>query len=120
MKNTDSFYALKEEPLKSCLLALKAIVLNHDRDVTEAWKYGMPFFLYKGKMFCYLWVHKKYMQPYLGIVEGSRINHPDLIQESRSRMKIILFDLNHDLPVETINSILQQAIDLYKNGTIKL
>ena len=39
------------------------------------------FFCYKGKMFCYLWVHKKNKQPYLCIVEGKYFDEPFLIQE---------------------------------------
>lgn len=75
----------------------------------------MPFFYYNGKMFCYLWVHKKTHQPYLGIVNGTKINHPRLIAENRSRMKIILFDPQKDLPIKTINKILKRAINSYKN-----
>ena len=71
-------------------------------------------------MFCYLWVHKKYQLPYIGIVEGKKLDHPDLIIEKRSRMKIMLFDPNKDLPIMTIEAILQQAINLYKTGKIKL
>ena len=70
-------------------------------------------------MFCYLWVHKKYHQPYIGMVEGKRLEHPDLIMESRSRMKIMLFDPIKDLPIETIETIMQKAINLYKLGEIK-
>ena len=74
----------------------------------------MPFYCYQGKMMCYLWVHKKHHQPYLGIVEGKRINHPLLIQEKRARMKIILFDPSKDVPVKTIQSILKEVLKLYK------
>jgi hypothetical protein len=96
------------------LLALKSIILKQDPHITAEWKYRMPFFCYKGKMFCYLWVHKTLHQPYLGIVEGKRIEHPDLIIEKRSRMKIMLFDAEKDLPVNDIESILQQALSFYK------
>ncbi|MGF2413147.1 DUF1801 domain-containing protein [Ferruginibacter sp.] len=120
LNNTDNFYLQKEEPLQSCLLALKAIILAQDKAITSAWKYGMPFFCYKGKMFCYLWVHKKTQQPYIGIVEGKHFNHPDLIIEKRSRMKIILFDADKELPIKTINTILQQAINLYKTGVVQI
>jgi hypothetical protein len=120
LRATDNFYIQKDEPVKSCLFALRHIILSQDKDVSAAWKYGMPFFCYKGKMFCYLWVHKKLQLPYLGIVEGRKIDHPGLIVEKRSRMKIMLFDPSGDLPVEIINSILQQAINLYKTGEIKL
>jgi uncharacterized protein YdhG (YjbR/CyaY superfamily) len=115
-----NFYLQKEEPTKGALFALREIILAQDQDITAAWKYGMPFFCYKGKMFCYLWVHKKHLQPYIGFVEGGRLNHPKLLQEKRSRMKIMLFDPNEDLPIETINSLIHQAVDLYKNGTIKV
>jgi len=120
MKEIDNFYLQKDEPIKGCLLALREIILSQDKDVTAAWKYGMPFFCYKGKMFCYLWVHKKHRQPYIGIVEGKRFDHPDLIIEKRSRMKIMLFNPNKDLPLKTIETILQGAINLYKTGVVKL
>jgi hypothetical protein len=71
-------------------------------------------------MFCYLWVHKKHLQPYIGIVEGQRFDHPGLIIEKRSRMKIMLFDPRKDLPVRTIKDLLRQALDLYKSGVIKI
>ncbi|CAN5874134.1 hypothetical protein BH11BAC7_BH11BAC7_11590 [soil metagenome] len=119
MSELDNFYLQKSEPVKSCLLALRSLILAQDKNITSAWKYGMPFFCYKGKMFCYLWVHKEHLQPYLGIVEGKRIDHPELIAEKRSRMKILLIDAAEDLPVKTIEIILQKAIELYRSGEIK-
>ena len=74
----------------------------------------MPFYCYKGKMFCYLWIHKKTGQPYIGIVEGKRINHPDLIIEKRSRMKILLIDADKDISVKKINAVLNAALMPYK------
>ncbi len=115
----DNFYLQKDEPVRGCLLALREIILKQDDAITAAWKYGMPFFCYKNKMFCYLWVHKKVLQPYIGIVEGQRIEHPNLIIEKRARMKIMLFDAEQDLPVKNIESVLKQALELYKTGVIK-
>lgn len=120
LSDLDNFYLKKEEPLKGCLLALREIILSYDKNITHTLKYGMPFFCYKNKMFCYLWVNKKNGQPYIGIVEGKHIVHRDLIQEKRSRMKIILFDPNKDPPVKTICLILKQSLDLYKSGKIKI
>ncbi|MDX2071424.1 MAG: DUF1801 domain-containing protein [Haliscomenobacter sp.] len=113
MEKMDHFYLDREEPIKSCLLALREIILRQNPEISAAWKYGMPFFCFRGKMFCYLWVHKKIGQPYLGIVEGKHFEQPFLLQEKRSRMKIMLFDPEEDLPLETIESILQQALQLY-------
>jgi hypothetical protein len=119
MKELDHFYLQQDEPIKGCLLALRQIILSQDKEVTNVWKYGMPFFCYKGKMFCYLWFHKKHKQPYIGIVEGNRFDEPYLIQEKRSRMKILLLNPNGDLPISTINNILQKALNLYRTGEIK-
>ena len=114
------YYERQDEPNKSCLLALRDIILPLDKDITHELKYGMPFFCYKGKMFCYLWIHKKLGQPYIGIVEGKHFDHPLLVQEKRSRMKVMLLDANEDLPVKTIKAIIKQAIALYKNGVVKI
>ncbi|MBF4519415.1 DUF1801 domain-containing protein [Flavobacterium sp. ANB] len=120
MKQVDDFYLNKEEPEKGTLLALKEIILKQDKDITHVLKYGMPFFCYKGKMFCYLWIHKKLKKPYIGIVEGKHFDEPFLIQEDRSRMKIMMFDSEQDLPIETIELVLQKALNLYKTGIIKV
>ncbi|WP_108808762.1 DUF1801 domain-containing protein [Aquimarina spinulae] len=118
MNTNDQFYYEKQEPNKSCLLAMRSIILNHDKDVTETRKYGMPCFCYKGKMFCYIWVDKKTDEPYFLMVEGKHLDHPQLETGDRARMKIFRIDPNKDLPVTTIKLILNQALDVYKNGTI--
>lgn len=120
MKELDDFYLNQAESVKETFLALKEIILKQDKDITHVLKYGMPFFCYKGKMFCYLWIHKKLKQPYIGIVEGKHFEEPFLIQEKRSRMKIMMLNSNEDLPLKQIESIIQKAINLYKSGTIKV
>ncbi len=108
------FYLQKEEPVKSCLMAMREVILTYDKSITESWKYKMPFFCYNGKMFCYLWIDKKTGRPYLGVVEGRRINHPALRQEKRMRMKIMFIDPMKDLPIRTIYEILTMARTFYK------
>jgi Domain of unknown function (DU1801) len=115
----DNYYLQQPEPAKSCLLALRTIILAQDKEITAAWKYGMPFFCFRGKMFCYLWVHKKNGQPYIGFVEGKHLDDPELLAEKRSRMKILLLDPVKDLPVKKITGLLSKAISLYKTGFIK-
>lgn len=110
----DLYFQNKEEPVKSCLLFMRSYILKYDSHLTEAWKYGMPFFCYNSKMCCYLWTHKKLGKPYLGIVEGKRMNHPLLHQEQRSRMKIFLLDPEEDMPLDTINEILDTMLTFYR------
>ena len=114
LRPIDHYFLQKEEPVKSCLQFLREHILKQDNNIVETWKYGMPFYCFKGKMFCYLWVHKKFNQPYIGIVEGKQIDHPDLIIEKRARMKIFLLDPNKNIPVRKINTILKTALALHK------
>lgn len=115
-----NFYFSKEEPNKSCLLALRSIIMEQDKNITETQKYKMLCFCYKNKMFCYLWTDKKTDKPYILFVEGNHLNHPDLEKGDRSRMKIFRVDSNTDLPIQTIEKLLNDALDLYRDGTIKV
>lgn len=113
MTPLENFYHKQAEPNKSCLLALREIILSQHNDIEAVWKYGLPFFYFKGKMFCYLWVHKKYKQPYIGIVKGKQIEHSSLLLEKRKQIKILLVNPEEDFNVVTIKEILQKAISLY-------
>lgn len=114
------YYLNKEEPNKSCLLVLRSIILDQDSNITETQKWGMPCFCYRKKIFCYLWTDKKTGGPYILMVEGKYLDHPQLEEGDRTRMKIFRVDPNKDLPIQTIEHILQKALDLYRTGVIKL
>lgn len=113
-----NYYLSKEEPNKSCLLALRSIILNQDENITETQKWGMPCFCYKNKMFCYLWTDKKTQEPYILMVEGKYLDHPQLEEGDRLRMKILRVNSNKDLDLKTIETIMQKALDLYRTGQI--
>ncbi len=114
LRDIDNYFLQQPEPARSCLEFLRAYLLAADTHLAEAWKYRMPFYCYNGKMCCYLWVQKKTGIPYLGIVEGEKIHHPDLITENRARMKILLIDPTQDIPVEKIKGILADVFSWYK------
>ena len=113
LREIDNFYLRQEEPIRSCLYALRHLIIQYNDKITEAWKYKMPFFCYKGKMFCYIWIDNKGI-PYIGIVEGRKIDHPLLIKGDRSRMKVLFIDPSKDLPIEVIQEVFSAAILLYK------
>src|SRR5690606_37180555 len=98
LSDLDQFYLEKEEPYRSCLLGLRDIILSVDSNITPEWKYKLPFFYHRGKMLCYLWIHKKHKQPYIGFVDGNLLNNDDLLVEKRAKMKILLVNPNEDLP----------------------
>ena len=119
MNELDSYYYNISEPNRSCMLALRSIILEQDEDITETFKWKMPCFCYKKKMFSFLWIDKKTNEPYILMVEGKYLNHPELEQGNRSRMKILRVNPDRDIPLCTIELIIRKALDLYKNGTVK-
>jgi hypothetical protein len=54
------------------------------------------------------------------MVEGKYLDHPELEEGNRSRMKIFRVNPNEDIPIDTVKSLLNEALNLYKNGTIKI
>lgn len=119
MEDVTNFYLRQEEPNRSCFLAMRDIVRRVDGEVEEILKYGSPCFVYRGRAFCYLWKDKKTNEPYFLMVEGKRLDHPMLESGDRKRMKILRVSPTEDLPIEAINVVLDSALELYKNGTIK-
>ena len=110
----DAFYLNQEEPNQSCLLALRTIILNHDENLNETRKYGMPCFCYGTKMFCYLWINKKTRWPYILMVDGKNLHHPALVAGNRAKMKVFNIDPTTDLLLHTIKTVLDEGLELYE------
>lgn len=113
-----NYYFEQREPQKSCLLALRDIILKQDANITETMKYGMPCFCYKKKMFCYLWIDRKTSEPYILFFEGRLLKNPELETGDRARMKILRVNAYEDLPLDIIELVLNEALDLYRNGIV--
>jgi hypothetical protein len=120
MSDLDRFFLDQDEPNKSCFLTLRDIILNHDSDILESKKYGMPCFTFKNKVFCYLWTDKLTAEPYILFVEGKYLSHPALEHGSRKRMKILPVHPTADIQIDKINLLLSLALNLYKDGTISI
>lgn len=109
----EAYYLKQEEPNKSCLLALRDIVLKYDTNISEEWKYGLPSYYFKKKPFCYFWKDKKTHEPYIGIARGFKIEHHSLIQGDRTRIKIIPIPPTEDIPIKIIYEIFDLAVESY-------
>lgn len=112
LKETDQYYFSKDEPNRSCLLALRNFILSKHSGVMETKKYGMPCFCCGTKIICYLWIDKKTEEPYILFVQGSLLEHPLLEQGKRAKMKILRINPNTDLPIQTLNSIFELALSI--------
>ncbi len=108
----DSYYLTLNEPDKSCLLAVKDIILSVDAHITTDLKYGMPFFCYQEKMLCYVWKDKSTPFPYIGFVDGQLMNSPYLSSGTRKRMAVLPIDPNSDIPLSLIQELIQKAIQI--------
>lgn len=103
------FYRI-EEPARSTLLFLRTKILEFDtKNITETLSFGLPFFKYKKKMLCYFYYSKKHKKHYVSFYHGDRLDHPELIQEGRKKFKILLIDMDEDLPVELILSLIKEV-----------
>jgi len=113
LRELDQFYFEQPEPNRSFMLGLRDYFLSFNENISEEWKYRLPFFYYKNKPFCYIWKDKKTQQPYIGIVKADLIEHPLLIQGNRKKMKVLYFDTSQDIPVKIIDEIFQLAMRFY-------
>ncbi|RNA60834.1 DUF1801 domain-containing protein [Chryseobacterium nematophagum] len=96
------FYRIKE-PERSTLLFLRKKILESDiENITETFSFGLPFFKYKKKMLCYMYYSKKYQQHYISFYHGDRLTHPELISDGRKKFKILLIDMENDIPISLI------------------
>ena len=112
MIEKDNFYLYKEEPNQSCLLSLRHILLKHDPDMTETVKYGLPCFLYRNKILCYLSVDKRTNEPYILWANGRFLDYPELEMGDRTRMKILRVNPQIDIPIDLVVKIQIDAIQL--------
>ena len=115
LEQLQNYYLQLPEPTKSCMLAVRDYILAYDTNITEVWKYRVPFFCYRGKMLCYLNTLRPSGQPYLGAVQGKHIDHPQLLLEKRARVKYLPLDPGGDLPLDVIDLVLEKTIAYYQS-----
>ena len=115
MKELDNFYLNQKEPIKSCYLALRQIILECDGNITPEWKYRLPFFYYKGKMLCYFWKDKTTGEPYIGFMDGRKMDNTALEQGERSRVRILRINPDGDIDKKTITDLIREAISVNPN-----
>ncbi len=113
LNDLDRFYLEKEEPIKSCLLALKQLILSYNPKLDHQWRYRLPCFMLSGYTFCYLWIDKKSQYPYIAIGKGNEIEHPDLVVGGRKYFGLLLINPEEDIPVEKVHEIFDQVMQLY-------
>ncbi len=114
VKETDTYYLNIEEPNRSCLLALRNIILDQDEKIIEFLKFKIPCFKYRGKVFCYLWIDKRTNKPCLLMQDGKYLNQPDLEKTEHRQIEIFKINPNEDLPIKKVISILTTGLEFLR------
>lgn len=110
MNPIQEYFFRINEPERSTLLFLRKKILESDTEnIPETLSFGLPFFKFKKKMLCYLYYSKKHQKHYISFYHGDRLNHPMLLSEGRKKFKILLIDMDEDLPVELILSLINEV-----------
>jgi hypothetical protein len=60
-------------------------------------------------MLCYFYYSKQHQKHYLSFYHGDRLDYPELLSEGRKKFKILLLNMDDDLPMELIFSILDEV-----------
>lgn len=109
----DNFFISHSEENNACFQFLRGHILSYDDKITEHWKWKLPFYYYKGKMFCYFWIDKKSQHPYVCFAKGNKSNNPNLELGTRKMMKSLTINPNEDIPINILNEILEELVLLY-------
>ena len=113
----DNYYMKQPEPIQGCLLALKNIILEIDPDIIQQRKFQIPFFYYKDKKLCYLWVNKKKIQ--MGFAEDKTIHPKKEGVKLKDKYESIIIDAGKDIPIKLIIRNIKKTIKVYKKFSEK-
>jgi hypothetical protein len=109
-RELENYYLKQPEPIQSCLLALKSIVLNFSPDITHERKFQIPFFCYKGKKLAFLWVNRKRL--IMGFVKDRALLPKPATGRRKDEFETIIVDPNEDLPIRQITTLLHRYMKL--------
>lgn len=107
----DHYYFKQSEPFQTCLLALKAIILAHDPQITHGRMFQIPFFFYRDKKLAFLWAHRKKLL--LGFVEDMKIKKAVPGTRRKNKYETMTIDPKADIPVKAIARKLDALIKKY-------
>ncbi|MAZ28297.1 MAG: 2-dehydro-3-deoxyphosphooctonate aldolase [Cytophagaceae bacterium] len=73
MNPAENYIISKPEPWRSILMELRDITRHAVPEVTESFKWALPFYTLNGKMFCYLNFRKKFVE--ISFLYAHRMTH---------------------------------------------
>lgn len=115
MKLTDEYILRQPKQYQDIMLYLISVVEQNVTELVLHFKWGIPYFYYKNKPFCYLAPNHKNGFVDIGFAKGYQLkmNQDYLIGEKRNTVKSLrYYDLN-SIENHILESVIEEAIQLY-------
>jgi hypothetical protein len=116
MKITDEYIYRQPEKFRSILLHLISVFEREIPELVLLFKWGIPYFYYKKKMFCYLAPNQKKGFVDAGFARGFQLvgNQDYLVGEKRNTVKSLRYFNLEDIDNAILVDVIKEAAALYK------
>jgi hypothetical protein len=116
MKLTDEYIYRQPEKFRSIILHLISVFEREIPDLVLHFKWGMPYFYYKKRMFCYLAPNLKKGFVDAGFARGFQLtgNQEFLVGEKRNTVKSLRYYNLEDIDNTVLVDVIKEARILYK------
>jgi hypothetical protein len=116
MRLTDEYIFRQPEKYQSVLLHLISVFEREVPGLELLFKWGMPYFYYKKRMFCYLISNPKKGFVDAGFARGFQLkrNQEYLVDEKRNTVKSLRYYTLESINNEILVDVIQEILSLYK------
>jgi Domain of unknown function (DU1801) len=116
MRLTDEYIFRQPEKYQSILLHLISVFEREIPELELLCKWGIPFFYYRKKPFCYLASNHKKGFVDVGFARGFQLkrNQEALIGEKRNTVKSLRYSTLESIDNLILADVMQEALGLYK------
>ena len=116
MKLTDEYIYRQPEKLRSIVLHLISVFEREIPELDLLFKWGIPYFYYKNKPFCYLAPNPKKGFVDAGFARGFQLNRnqDSLVGEKRNTVKSLRYFSLEDIDNAVLEDVIREAATLYK------
>ncbi|PWA08680.1 DUF1801 domain-containing protein [Flavobacterium laiguense] len=116
MKLTDEYIYRQPEKYQVMLLHLISVFERAIPELELLFKWGMPYFYYKKKPFCYLAPNHKKGFVDVGFARGFQLkrNQDWLVDEKRNTVKSLRYFSSEAIDNAVLDDVILEAVTLYK------
>jgi hypothetical protein len=115
MKQTEEYILRQPEKYQTILLHLIAVFNRELPEIELQFKWGIPYFYYKKRMFCYLAPNHKKGFVDTGFARGFQLkrNQNHLIGEKRNTVKSLRYFSLEEIDNSILEAVIREAALLY-------